>query len=465
MHGRRPRTRSRCRSWPSGRRVASPHPSPVRLAEDGDAPGEATVPDAIRAIRGYDPHVTRFYDLDEADALVPELQELCQRLRDQRADLVALRDELALREASLEGAAANTGVAGATLTDDDADVRRLRLRMRGLVDQMQAEVAWLDERSVLLRDISTGLLDVAALVSGRQVWLCWQLGEDGSGTGTSWPPGSRVAGRSPTSHEPLAGGRTTPTPSDATSVPGTILQDGRAKAYRPLPPTARAAAYREGVAAYRRGDFFAAHEHLEPAWMGSDDLAERELHQGLIKLAAGFVHAVRGNPAGMAKNLAGARARIAAAAEAGAGAGVAGGRIAGLDLGDSSSTSMPASPTSRPAGRSARTTRRVSTAPPGGPHDRSRGRPRMRRPVRRPAPSGRSSTRRPAGRPRARRGPRRPRSRGAAHPVLGGQRPAGRDPARSARCWSSARQAAGHRPWRRTSWRTVGPTSRTSPAA
>ena len=49
--------------------------------------------------------------------------------------------------------------------------------MRGLVDQMQAEVAWLDERSVLLRDIATGLLDVAALVSGRQVWLCWRLGE------------------------------------------------------------------------------------------------------------------------------------------------------------------------------------------------------------------------------------------------------------------------------------------------
>ena len=39
--------------------------------------------------------------------------------------------------------------------------------------------------------------------------------------------------------------------------------------------------------------------------MGTDDLAERELHQGLIKLAAGFVHGVRGNPLGIAKNLAG----------------------------------------------------------------------------------------------------------------------------------------------------------------
>ena len=61
-----------------------------------------------------------------------------------------------------------------------------------------------------------------------------------------------------------------------------------------------------------RGDFFEAHEILEPAWMGTDDIAERELLQGLIKLAAAYVHGVRGNPLGIARNLAGARERLAA---------------------------------------------------------------------------------------------------------------------------------------------------------
>ena len=65
------------------------------------------------------------------------------------------------------------------------------------------------------------------------------------------------------------------------------------------------------------GDFFAAHEALEPAWMGTDDLAERGLHQGLIKVAAAYVHAVRGNPAGIAKNLAGARPHLELAVAAG----------------------------------------------------------------------------------------------------------------------------------------------------
>jgi hypothetical protein len=122
--------------------------------------------------------VTRFYDLDTANALLPELDAVCGRLRDQRAGLVALRDELIVREAALEAAAAG-GSSSPSLPGDDPEVRRLRLRIRGVVDQMQADVAWLDERSILLRDIETGLLDVAALVSGRQVWLCWRLGEQG----------------------------------------------------------------------------------------------------------------------------------------------------------------------------------------------------------------------------------------------------------------------------------------------
>jgi hypothetical protein len=93
----------------------------------------------------------------------------------------------------------------------------------------------------------------------------------------------------------------------------TVLQNGRAKAYRPLPAAERRRAFEAALAAYERGDYFETHELLEPAWMGTDDPAERELDQGLIKLAAAFVHGVRGNPIGIARNLAGARTRLAAA--------------------------------------------------------------------------------------------------------------------------------------------------------
>jgi uncharacterized protein len=86
--------------------------------------------------------------------------------------------------------------------------------------------------------------------------------------------------------------------------------DGRAKAYRPLPAEARIAAVTAGLDAYAAGDYFEAHELMEPAWMGTADLAERALIQGLIKVAAADVHAVRGNPAGVRRNLEGARDRL-----------------------------------------------------------------------------------------------------------------------------------------------------------
>jgi predicted metal-dependent hydrolase len=89
-----------------------------------------------------------------------------------------------------------------------------------------------------------------------------------------------------------------------------IDADGRAKAYRPMPAPERTAAVIAGLEAYASGDFFEAHELMEPAWMGTDDPFERDLISGLIKVAAADVHGVRGNPRGVARNLEGARDRL-----------------------------------------------------------------------------------------------------------------------------------------------------------
>lgn len=84
-----------------------------------------------------------------------------------------------------------------------------------------------------------------------------------------------------------------------------------------MPAAVRRTAFEAGLAAYANDDFFLAHELLEPAWMGASDLAERELIQGVIKLAAAFVHGARSNPAGIEKNMRGARERLAGAGPAG----------------------------------------------------------------------------------------------------------------------------------------------------
>ena len=143
--------------------------------------------------------MTRFYDLDAANAAVRELDEIVRLLVEQRAELVRLRDEvLAAGIGAGDGDGATTAVAerserserpGGTEFPDERpadappvdDLRLTQLRMQGLIDQMAAGVARIDAMGLTLRDIEHGLVDFPALVSGRQVWLCWQRGEPAIG--------------------------------------------------------------------------------------------------------------------------------------------------------------------------------------------------------------------------------------------------------------------------------------------
>ena len=79
-------------------------------------------------------------------------------------------------ELGLGGARALVG--GGSAQDDREETQLIRLRMQGIIDQMAAAVARIDALGITLRDIESGLIDFPALATGRQVWLCWQLGED-----------------------------------------------------------------------------------------------------------------------------------------------------------------------------------------------------------------------------------------------------------------------------------------------
>lgn len=116
--------------------------------------------------------MSRFFDIDDANATLEEVGPLLATLADQRLELIRLRDRSMAAHSPAGGGPGDTddGV-------DEAEARRLRLRMKGVIDQMAAAVARIDVLGIALRDIERGLIDFPALVSGRQVWLCWQLGE------------------------------------------------------------------------------------------------------------------------------------------------------------------------------------------------------------------------------------------------------------------------------------------------
>ena len=116
--------------------------------------------------------MTRFFDIDDANAALVEVAPLLATLADQRAELIRLRDRPTAAHPPSGGTSGEMDDAV-----DDAEARRIQLRMKGVIDQMAAAVARIDTLGIMLRDIQRGLIDFPALVNGRQVWLCWQLGE------------------------------------------------------------------------------------------------------------------------------------------------------------------------------------------------------------------------------------------------------------------------------------------------
>ena len=119
-----------------------------------------------------------FYDIDRANARLPELAETLLMLRGLRTEVIALRDRSVELNAPWAGAgAAASTPSGARRAEVDEETRLLRLRLQGMVDQMQAGAAQIDFWGIRLRQIDTGLVDFPALVSGRPIWLCWRLGE------------------------------------------------------------------------------------------------------------------------------------------------------------------------------------------------------------------------------------------------------------------------------------------------
>src|SRR5258708_15550614 len=95
--------------------------------------------------------MTRYYAIDEANAALHDVEPILAALRDQRAELIELRDEAV--PATPDPRATTTGEAAEAL-------RLLRLRLQGLIDHTHAGVVRLVGLDITLRDISTGLIDL-----------------------------------------------------------------------------------------------------------------------------------------------------------------------------------------------------------------------------------------------------------------------------------------------------------------
>jgi hypothetical protein len=120
----------------------------------------------------------RHYTLDEANAALDWVADRLRRLRDARARL----SDSESREALTEAAPTDGGGApGRVVSEGFLALRTVLLELR--------------EAEVVLRDLDRGLVDFPALRDGREIYLCWEEGEDEIGF---WhEPEAGFAGRRP----------------------------------------------------------------------------------------------------------------------------------------------------------------------------------------------------------------------------------------------------------------------------
>ena len=103
----------------------------------------------------------RHFSPEEADELLPVIEPLLAELREAKESLTDEEAHRVLSEAS-------GGNGGGT---EGRNVGEAFLRVRGLL-------AALGGSGVVLRDIDRGLIDFPAIIEEREVYLCWQPGEE-----------------------------------------------------------------------------------------------------------------------------------------------------------------------------------------------------------------------------------------------------------------------------------------------
>jgi hypothetical protein len=105
----------------------------------------------------YERHFTRA----EANAILPQLRPLLDQLREAKDELTDSEAHEALAEA---GPSNGGGEEGRQVGVAFLEVRRL--------------LETIEQSGIVLRDIDRGLVDFPSLLDDREIYLCWEMGEE-----------------------------------------------------------------------------------------------------------------------------------------------------------------------------------------------------------------------------------------------------------------------------------------------
>jgi hypothetical protein len=114
----------------------------------------------------------RYFTVSEANHMIPELESRFGRMLQLHAQIRAAYDRLedagfAPEEEDFEISPQNA----------DTEVTRDLAELRTLMNALRTDLEELHREGCIVKDIGSGLVDWYAQKDGREVFLCWKLGE------------------------------------------------------------------------------------------------------------------------------------------------------------------------------------------------------------------------------------------------------------------------------------------------
>lgn len=112
--------------------------------------------------------MARQFTREEAQRLVPRIAELLLQLQERKHEYDQHESRLAELTVKMRG---NGHMIEGDLKEAQADLERAVAEVNRLVEQVR-------EMGCELKGIEEGLIDFRTEMDGREVYLCWKLGED-----------------------------------------------------------------------------------------------------------------------------------------------------------------------------------------------------------------------------------------------------------------------------------------------
>ena len=113
--------------------------------------------------------MAKLFTREEAEALLPKVSPLLLEIQQLGREIAEHESHLDIDQTKLMSNGHKA----------PADTEALRQKIDTLNSRIRTLTRTILDMGVIVKDLAEGLVDFPALLHGREVYLCWKLGEDG----------------------------------------------------------------------------------------------------------------------------------------------------------------------------------------------------------------------------------------------------------------------------------------------